>query len=124
MLLHLPTGSGKTVVATFIIERMLPRIGQGKVLFIAHRKELIDQTAATLAKHLRGVRVSFEQGERRADLSAQVIIASIQSLAKRKEAYDPTLFSVIICDECHRALAPSWAAMLPQVPGHLGSRPE
>ena len=37
MLLHLPTGSGKTVIATLIIERLLPLIDSGKMLFIAHR---------------------------------------------------------------------------------------
>ncbi len=42
-----------------------------------------------------------------------MIIASIQSLSKRRQAYRPELFSVIICDECdHRALAPSWIEVI------------
>jgi superfamily II DNA or RNA helicase len=112
MLLHLPTGAGKTIIATLIIERLLPMIGGGKVLFIAHRRELLDQTAEKLQRHLPGLAVGIDQGERRADPSAQVIIASIQSLSKRKDAYLPRLFSVIICDECHRALAPSWVEVI------------
>ncbi len=86
MLLHLPTGSGKTIIATLIIERLLPLIDSGKVLFIAHRRELLDQTAEKLEQHLPGLAISIDQGERRADPAAQVIIASIQSLSKRKDA--------------------------------------
>ncbi len=112
MLLHLPTGAGKTIIATLIIERLLPLIDAGKVLFIAHRKELLDQTAEKLKQHLPGLAISIDQGARRADPAAQVIIASIQSLSKRRQAYRPELFSVIICDECHRALAPSWIEVI------------
>jgi len=112
MLLHLPTGAGKTIIATLIIERLLPLIDAGKVLFIAHRKELLDQTAEKLKQHLPGLAISIDQGARRADPDAQVIIASIQSLSKRRQAYRPELFSVIICDECHRALAPSWIEVI------------
>jgi len=112
MLLHLPTGAGKTIIATLIIERLLPLIDSGKVLFIAHRRELLDQTAEKLKQHLPGLAISIDQGERRADPAAQVVIASIQSLIKRREAYRPELFSVIICDECHRALAPSWVEVI------------
>ena len=112
MLLHLPTGAGKTIIATLIIERLLPLIDAGKVLFIAHRRELLDQTAEKLKQHLPGLAISIDQGARRADPAAQVIIASIQSLSKRRQAYRPELFSVIICDECHRALAPSWIEVI------------
>jgi hypothetical protein len=80
MLLHLPTGSGKTIIA--------------------------------MEQHLPGLAISIDQGERRADPAAQVIIASIQSLSKRKDAYRPDLFSLIVCDECHRALAPSWVEVI------------
>ncbi len=112
MLLHLPTGAGKTIIATLIIERLLPLIDAGKVLFIAHRRELLDQTAEKLKQHLPGLAISIDQGDRRADPAAQVIIASIQSLSKRKHAYRPEQFSLIVCDECHRALAPSWVEVI------------
>ncbi len=112
LLLHLPTGSGKTIIATLIIERLLPLLGEGKVLFVAHRKELLDQTADKLGKHLPELTVSFEQGERRASLDARLILASIQSLIARKDAYPAERFSLIIIDECHHALAPSWQAVI------------
>ena len=112
MLLHLPTGSGKTIIATVVIEKLLPLLGEGKVLFVAHRRELLDQTADKLSRHLPDVPLSFEQGERRASLDARVILASIQSLMARKDAYSAEQFSLIIIDECHHALAPSWKAVI------------
>lgn len=113
MLLHLPTGAGKTVIATLIIERMLQRLPpESQVLFVAHRKELVQQTADTLALQLPDVPVSIEQGRQFADHRARVIVASIQSLANRKSAYPVHRFALIICDECHRALAPRWLDMI------------
>ncbi len=112
MLLHLPTGSGKTIIATLVIEKLLPKLKDGKVLFVAHRRELLDQTADKLERHLPDVSVSIEQGERRASLDARVILASIQSLSARKDAYPAEQFSLIIIDECHHALAPTWKAVI------------
>ena len=112
MLLHLPTGSGKTIIATVVIEKLLPKLKGGKVLFVAHRRELLDQTADKLDRHLPDVSVSIEQGERRASLDAQVILASIQSLSARKDTYPAEQFSLIIIYDCHHALAPTWKAVI------------
>jgi ATP-dependent helicase IRC3 len=112
LLLYLPTGAGKTVIATGIIEALRTASGLGRTLFIAHRREILDQTARTLARHLPALRVQMEQGERRAQGDADITVASIQSLLRRKERYDPRAFDLIICDECHRALSPSWEQVI------------
>ncbi|MEM9489613.1 MAG: DEAD/DEAH box helicase, partial [Myxococcota bacterium] len=113
LLLHLPTGSGKTVIASLIIDALLRRWdGAGRVLFLAHRKELLEQTAATLRRQIPGVTIGIEQGRRRADLDARIVIASIQSLVHRKDRYPAARFAAIICDECHRALAPRWLEVI------------
>ena len=108
MLLYLPTGAGKTVIATFIIKGLRTVAGFGRVLFVAHRREILDQTVRTLQQHLPRLRVEVEQGERNSSMDADVTVASVQSLLRRKERYDPKAFDLIVCDECHRALAPSW----------------
>jgi len=114
MLLYLPTGAGKTVIATFIIKsiRSLAGFGKSRVLFIAHRREILDQTARTLSQHLPNLKIDIEQGARSAGGDADVTVASVQSLLRRKDGYDPKTFDLIICDECHRALAPSWEEVI------------
>lgn len=52
MLLHLPTGAGKTVIATFAIRALRQGFGLRRCLFVAHRREILDQTAQTLQRHL------------------------------------------------------------------------
>ncbi len=112
MLLYLPTGAGKTVIATFIIKALSEVCGVRRVLFVAHRREILDQTARTLKQHLPSRRVAVEQGERSVTGKPDIIVASVQSLVHRKERYDPAAFDLIICDECHRALAPSWEEVI------------
>jgi ATP-dependent helicase IRC3 len=112
LLLYLPTGAGKTVIATALIEALRSASGLGRTLFIAHRREILDQTARTLARHLPTLRVELEQGERRGHGDADITVASVQSLLRRKERYDPRAFDLIICDECHRALSPSWEQVI------------
>ncbi|MDJ0764505.1 MAG: DEAD/DEAH box helicase [Myxococcota bacterium] len=112
MLLHLPTGAGKTVIATFIIKELLASSGFGRILFVAHRQEILDQTARTIKQQLPRLTIQIEQGDRRGDGTAHITIASVQSLVGRKERYDPSRYSLVICDECHRALAPSWGEVI------------
>jgi superfamily II DNA or RNA helicase len=120
LLLYLPTGAGKTVIAAFIIKELLTRPGFGKVLFVAHRREILDQTARTIAAELPRARLQIEQGGRHAHRDATITIASVQSLVRRKERFDPKAFSLIICDECHRALAPSWGEVIDYFHAHRG----
>jgi ATP-dependent helicase IRC3 len=112
LLLHLPTGAGKTVIAILIIEKFLALSETGKILFIAHREEILDQTQKTIKRHLPTIDVQIEQGARHSSQEAQITIASVQSLIKRKEQYNPQDFSMIICDECHHALAPTWTEVI------------
>ncbi|BBO84014.1 hypothetical protein DSCO28_45800 [Desulfosarcina ovata subsp. sediminis] len=112
MLLYLPTGAGKTVIATHIIKALRASKAFGKVLFVAHRREIIDQTARTIRRHLPGLGVQIEQGKRTVKAQGAITLASVQSLVRRKEKYDPKDYALIICDECHRALAPSWGEVI------------
>jgi superfamily II DNA or RNA helicase len=110
-LLVLATGLGKTVTFAEVARQRVER-GQ-RVLVVAHRGELLEQAAATLARF--GLSVAVEQGERRADRDClpDVVIASLQTLrAKRLETFAPEAFGLVIVDEAHHATAPSYRALL------------
>jgi superfamily II DNA or RNA helicase len=99
--LQSPTGSGKTVVFTHLAEFSAQR-----VLIIAHRSEILDQ----ISQHL-----SVDHGHIRAGMptsDARIQIASIQTLARR--TIDPP--DLIILDECHHAMAPSFRSVLARFP--------
>lgn len=95
-LLASPTGSGKTVIVCELIRRFGKR-----VVFCAHRRELIYQGVERLAEH--GIEAGIiMSGEPRRDLAVQV--ASVQTLARR----DLPATDLVIFDEAHHATAESY----------------
>lgn len=108
LLLRLPTGAGKTVISALIIQELLKQIGERRILFLAHRKEIIDQTADKISRLLGDGQVAIEQADRRAHADARVVIASVQTLAGRLTDYPAESFQAIIIDECHHAYAKTW----------------
>lgn len=99
LLLTLPTGGGKTLTSTEIIRMALER--GLRVLFVVHLRELVDQTVRALARC--GVtHVGVMRGDDgRADSTAPVQIASIQTLARREKPKA----ELVILDEAHRSIA-------------------
>lgn len=95
-----PTGSGKTVMACEIIRRL-----DRRVLFVAHRRELIAQARDRLAAH--GVPAGVIMAGA-VPTPGNVQVASVQTLARR---FVPDTDLVII-DECHHAAANGYAFAL------------
>ena len=106
----MPTGSGKTVAFSHLAKRQLDRDG-GKTLIIAHRDELIDQAIQKLHA-ATGIFAQKEKADERATLTAPVVVASIQTLARRMENWPPNHFKLIICDEAHHSISDSWQKVL------------
>lgn len=114
-----PTGSGKTIVASHIMRSSVLR--QKPSLFLAHRKELIDQAYAKLlefdiAEREVGVIRANEKKHRRPDALVQV--ASVQTLSHRP----PPSASLVFVDEAHRVMAASYRKVVDQYQGsvHIG----
>ena len=104
LLVVAPTGAGKATLAAELALQFA--IAEKRVLFVAHRRELILQAYARFAAHgvperELGVIMS---GDPRKRPAALVQIASIDTLRMRnKPAAD-----LVMVDECHRALAKSY----------------
>jgi len=116
VLYALPTGAGKTVVAVAAISAFL---AAGKrVLFVAHRRELVNQArarllAAGLPPESVGVVMS---ADRRARPGAPVQVASVQTLARR----EMPAFDVAVIDEAHHAIGKSYRRILATAHRTLG----
>lgn len=115
-LLAAATGTGKTVMAAIDYARLSRSLPRARLLFVAHREELLDQALATFRHALRNP--SFGEkwvgGSRPSRFDH--VFASIQSLnAASTEHLDPGHFDVVIVDEFHHAAAPSYKRLLEHV---------
>ncbi|MDQ3306994.1 MAG: DUF3427 domain-containing protein [Actinomycetota bacterium] len=115
-LLVAATGTGKTVMAAIDYVRLTSSLPRARLLFVAHRQEILEQSRATFRHALRDA--SFGElwvGQHRPERFEHVF-ASIQSLnAVGLAALDPAHFDVVIVDEFHHAAAPSYRALLEHV---------
>ncbi|GLT16673.1 carboxylate--amine ligase [Vibrio zhanjiangensis] len=93
--LVLPTGAGKSLI---IAE--LARLAKGKVLVLAHVKELVEQNHAKYEGYqLQGA--IYSAGLGRKETHQQVVFASVQSVVRNLEDFK-NQFSLLVIDECHR----------------------
>jgi superfamily II DNA or RNA helicase len=107
------TGTGKTVMAAVDYARLRARLPRSRLLFVAHREEILAQSRATFAHAMRdGDFGEFWVSGDRPKVFDHVF-ASIQSLnASGVEAIDPAHFDVVIVDEFHHAAAASYERLL------------
>ncbi len=107
------TGTGKTVMAALDYQRLQKRLARSRLLFVAHRQEILEQSLATFRHALRDIAFGelWVGGQR--PVRFEHVFASIQSLtATGLEHLEPTHFDVVIIDEFHHAAASSYEALL------------
>jgi type I restriction enzyme R subunit len=120
LLLVMATGTGKTYTAFQIVWR-LRQLGYKKVLYLADRNVLLDQTISGDFKPLNEVTTKV-QGKK-LDSAYEVFFSTYQQLVNEDdenteqpyEQFDSNFFDLIIVDECHRGSAradSSWRRIL------------
>lgn len=122
LLLVMATGTGKTYTAFQIVYRLLKSGMKSKILYLADRNNLVDQSIqqdfAPLEKVIH--KVNFSKDDQSTITSYQVYFSLYQQLAggnddqeedinntilKLKQLFRPDFFDLIIVDECHRGSA-------------------
>ncbi len=110
------TGTGKTVMAAVDYARLRDALPRARLLFVAHREEILEQSVATFRHCLRDhafgeLWVGGARPQR-----FEHVFASIQSLhAAGLTHLAPDHFDVVIVDEFHHAAAASYRALLDHV---------
>jgi len=130
----LPTGAGKTVVFSELINRFQesmgvlspPGVKGRRVMVLAHRDELVDQAIAkiraVLPEHVTVGKVKAEDNQ----ITSDVMVCSVQTLAsaRRRALLQASEVGcgpvgLIITDECHHAAAPSYRKVYDAFPDAL-----
>jgi type I restriction enzyme, R subunit len=109
ILLVMATGTGKTYTAFQIIHRLWKSGAKKRILFLADRTALIDQTKRGDFKHFKDKMTVVKN--RMIDKSYEIYLALYQGLSGADEdanaykQFSPDFFDLIIIDECHRGSA-------------------
>jgi superfamily II DNA or RNA helicase len=124
------TGTGKTVISAFDYKNFRQNNTSSKLLFLAHRKEILTQALATF----RGILRDNNFGELWVDgeepTNYKHVFASVQTLNNRIDSlnFSPEFFDYIVIDECHHLTANSYRATInyfkPQILLGLTATPE
>ncbi|MCK0154031.1 DUF3427 domain-containing protein [Alcanivorax sp. S6407] len=115
-LVVLATGLGKTWLSAFDAKQM----GARRILFVAHREEILKQAAETYIRIRPKSRVGYYMGSVR-NKSVDILCASVQTLGKEEHLreFDPRHFDYIVVDEFHHASAPTYHRLLDYFAPHF-----
>lgn len=109
ILLVMATGTGKTFTAFQIIWRLWKSKAKKRILFLADRNILIDQTMTNDFKPFGSVMTKIQK--RQANKSYEIYLSLYQAVTGTEEEsniykqFSPDFFDLIVVDECHRGSA-------------------
>jgi DNA repair protein RadD len=129
VLLHMPTGSGKTRTAMNVVADYLRERERGVVVWLAHSEELCEQAAEEFMKAWqalgsRSVPLIRFWGAYDADLKGVedgIVVAGLKKSVARLKADDhqfralSTRHPLVVMDEAHQAIAPTYQAIINQL---------
>lgn len=106
------TGLGKTYLAAFD-SRAVTSPEAPKILFVAHRREILNQAETTFLQIYPEATTGYYMGDRK-DTHVNILFASIDTLGKAEhlQQFSPTAFDYMIVDEFHHAAANSYQLLL------------
>jgi superfamily II DNA or RNA helicase/diadenosine tetraphosphate (Ap4A) HIT family hydrolase len=113
-LVVLATGLGKTFLAAFDVHAFGADLDHPpRVLFVAHRAEILAQAAETFRRLFPDAAFSWFAGPH-AELDGELVLASIQKLSRPEHlaALAPERFDYVVIDEVHHAAADSYRRLL------------
>ena len=123
VMLQLPTGGGKTYIASSLLAGWIRK--GGKAVWLTHRQELSDQTCRVL--NGSGVpatnKLEWDNDEPAPATNGGVIVLMAQTVSRRNryegvwEAYNQK--DLLVIDEAHHATAPGWERAINQWPGQV-----
>lgn len=100
-LIVLPTGTGKSLVIAALIKKIHDAWPQTRIMVLSHVKELLQQNHDEIVEHYPSVDIGlYSAGLKQKDFHAKVIVAGIQSIAKKVHNLDPAP-EIVIIDEAH-----------------------
>lgn len=108
------TGTGKTVISAFDYKNFRKENKSTKLLFLAHRKEILVQALSTFQGILKDNNFGELWVEGRTPTNYEYVFASIQTLNNRIENLDLSkeFYDYIIIDECHHLTALSYRGII------------
>lgn len=107
VLMQLPTGGGKTAIAAEMAKAVVA--AGGRVLFLAHRIEILEQAVATLSESEMYPHV-LRSGKSGINANSRVLASSIAMWHRHGPAYEEMGFEprLMIVDEAHHVRAKMW----------------
>lgn len=115
-----PTGTGKTAICAELIRRTVE--SGGRCMVVAHRSELLDQFGTALDR--LGITWGIEMADREAQGDfdfgrIDVVLASKDTIQRKRLAkWGRRHFQLLIVDEAHHIIAPSYGSILDHFEGY------
>ncbi|MGH7757384.1 MAG: DEAD/DEAH box helicase, partial [Vulcanimicrobiaceae bacterium] len=118
----MPTGTGKSLVLAGVAQALTSR---GRILAVVHRRELVEQLAATLGREL-AMPIAIAMGGRCPDRSARVVVGSVQTFGNRTlgallVGSEVPIAALLIDESHHVARGNSYGILIANVRAHSPS---